>query len=112
VLCIRILAFVYGPPNHGIGSTSSKSAASDYQKLAEGLSRRRAVVDVFAVGAVDPDLEVFDCLSSTGNGSIMIYPDLENASLPQDLFVRVQRSQGFDCMLRLRTSRGFKVVGV
>lgn len=40
----------------------------------------------------------------------MIYPDLDNASLPQDLFARVQRDHGFDCMLRLRCSRGFKVI--
>jgi hypothetical protein len=64
---------------------------------------------VFAIGTADIDLEAFGSLSSTGNGSIMIYPDLDNASLPQDLFARVQRSHGFDCMLRLRCSRGFKV---
>lgn len=109
VLCVRILSFLYGPPNHGVGNSSLKSAASDYKKLAEGLFLRRAVVDVFAIGTADVALETFECLSSNGNGSIMIYPDVDNASLPQDLFARVQRSHGFDCMLRLRCSRGFKV---
>jgi hypothetical protein len=109
VLCIRVLSFLSGPPNHGVGNTSLQSAASHYEKIAQGLFTRRAVVDVFAIGTADIDLEVFERLSSTGNGSIMIYPDLDNASLPQDLFARVQRSHGFDCMLRLRCSRGFKV---
>jgi hypothetical protein len=81
----------------------------DYEKIAQGLFTRHAVVDVFAIGTADIDLEAFERLSSTGNGSIMIYPDLDNASLPQDLFARVQRSHGFNCMLRLRCSRGFKV---
>jgi hypothetical protein len=77
--------------------------------MAAGLAARRAVVDVFAVGTADINLEAFECLSATGNGSIMVYPDLDNASLPQDLFARVQRSHGYECMLRLRCSRGFKV---
>lgn len=109
VLCVRILTFLSGPPNHGVGNTSLKSSASEYEKIAEGLATRHAVVDVFAIGTAEIGLESFVCLSSIGNGSIMIYPDLENASLPQDLFARVQRNHGFDCMLRLRCSRGFKV---
>lgn len=64
------------------------------------------------MGTAEVDLEHFECLSSKGNGSIMIYPDLDNASLPQDLFARVQRNHGFDCMLRLRCSRGFKVIAL
>jgi hypothetical protein len=109
VLCVRILSFLSGPPNYGVRNTSLQSAASDYEKIAQGLFTRRAVVDVFAIGTANIDLEAFERLSSTGNGSIMIYPDLDNASLPQDLFARVQRSHGFDCMLRLSCSRGFKV---
>jgi hypothetical protein len=104
------LTFLTGPPNHGVGNTSLKSAASEYEKIAEGLATRHAVVDVYAVGTAEINLESFLSLSSTGNGSVMIYPDLDNASLPQDLFARVQRNHGFDCMLRLRCSRGFKVL--
>lgn len=66
-------------------------------------------MDIFAVTNEYTDLASLKFLSIESGGSLFLYPNTEDSTLPQDMYRMLSRPYAFNCVLRLRTSSEFKV---
>ncbi|XP_027105957.2 protein transport protein SEC23 D-like [Coffea arabica] len=124
----RIFAFLSGPPDFGAGELdtrrygeqyASKGEDADlallpeqtpfYKDLATVAVQAGVCVDIFAVTNEYTDLASLKFLSIESGGSLFLYTNTDNSTLPQDMYRMLSRPYAFNCVLRLRTSSEFKV---
>ncbi|MFQ6671235.1 hypothetical protein Gotur_035843, partial [Gossypium turneri] len=65
-------------------------------------------VDIFAVTNEYTDLASLKFLSIESGGSLFLYSNTDDSTLPQDMYRMLSRPYAFNCVLRLRTSTEFK----
>ncbi|KAI4368701.1 hypothetical protein MLD38_017228 [Melastoma candidum] len=123
----RVFAFLSGPPDYGAGQLdtrrygeqyASKGEDADrallpeqtpfYKELAAVAVQAGVCVDVFAVTNEYTDLASLKFLSIESGGSLLLYSNTDDSTLPQDLYRMLSRPHAFGCVLRLRTSSEFK----
>ncbi|KAL5213982.1 hypothetical protein ABZP36_003134 [Zizania latifolia] len=124
----RIFAFISGPPNYGAGQIearsegdhdASKMLESDhafvsehtnfYTNLAASAVQAGVCVDLFAITNEYTDLSSLKALSVESGGSLYMYSNTDESTLPQDIYKMLSRPYAFGCVLRLRTSSEFKI---
>ncbi|KAG4198353.1 hypothetical protein ERO13_A05G080300v2 [Gossypium hirsutum] len=118
----RVFAFLSGPPDYGPGQLdtrrygeqyASKGEDADcallpeqtpfYKDLAAVAVQAGVCVDIFAVTNEYTDLAYLKFLSIESDGSLFLYANTDDSTLPQDI-----RPYAFNCVLRLRKSTEFK----
>nr|KJB55613.1 hypothetical protein B456_009G085000 [Gossypium raimondii]KJB55614.1 hypothetical protein B456_009G085000 [Gossypium raimondii] len=118
----RVFACLSGPPDYGPGQLdtrrygeqyASKGEDADcallpeqtpfYKDLAAVAVQAGVCVDIFAVTNEYTDLASLKFLSIESGGSLFLYANTDDSTLPQDI-----RPYAFNCVLRLRTSTEFK----
>ncbi|XP_010931127.1 protein transport protein SEC23 D isoform X1 [Elaeis guineensis] len=123
----RVFAFLSGPPDYGAGQLdtrrygeqyASKGEDADlallpeqtpfYKDLAAVAVQAGVCVDIFAVTNEYTDLASLKFLSIESGGSLFLYANTDDSTLPQDMYRMLSRSFAFGCVLRLRTSSEFK----
>ncbi|KAJ6796483.1 protein transport protein SEC23 [Iris pallida] len=124
----RVFAFLSGPPDYGAGQLdtrrygeqyASKREDADkallpeqtpyYKDLAAVAVQAGVCVDMFAVTNEYTDLASLKFLSIESGGSLFLYANTDDSTLPQDMYRMLSRPYAFGCILRLRTSSEFKV---
>uniref|UniRef100_A0A7I4EH88 Sec23/sec24 transport family protein n=1 Tax=Physcomitrium patens TaxID=3218 RepID=A0A7I4EH88_PHYPA len=127
----RVFAFLSGPPDYGAGQLdtrrygeqySSKGEDADkallpaqtsyYKDLAAQAVLAGVCVDLFAVTNEYTDLASLKYLNIESGGGLLLYSSTEESTLPQDLYRMLSRPYAFGCILRVRTSTGFKAATV
>eukprot|EP00002_Diphylleia_rotans_P012002 TRINITY_DN2355_c0_g2_i3.p1 TRINITY_DN2355_c0_g2~~TRINITY_DN2355_c0_g2_i3.p1 ORF type:complete len:495 (-),score=99.48 TRINITY_DN2355_c0_g2_i3:52-1536(-) len=118
---VRLLTFIGGQPNYGIGScdTSATSVSklreavskltSFYQNMGQRAARAAVCIDMFVISSNYTKLSALQYLSSYTGGIIMLCQSLEDASLPQDLYRHYCDTLGWRGLLRLRTSQDIQL---
>ncbi|XP_048233875.1 protein transport protein Sec24A isoform X2 [Ricinus communis] len=123
----RVFAFISGPPDYGAGQLdtrrygeqyASKGEDADrallpeqtpfYKDLASVAVQAGVCVDIFAVTNEYTDLASLKFLSIESGGSLFLYSNTDDSTLPQDIYRMLSRPYAFGCILRLRTSSEFK----
>ncbi|KAJ6671769.1 SEC24-RELATED PROTEIN [Salix viminalis] len=123
----RVFAFLSGPPDYGAGQLdtrrygeqyASKGEDADkallpeqtpfYKDLAAVAVQAGVCVDIFAVTNEYTDLASLKFLSIESGGSLFLYSNTDDSTLPQDMYRMLSRPYAFGCILRLRTSSEFK----
>ncbi|KAJ6386333.1 hypothetical protein OIU77_029328 [Salix suchowensis] len=123
----RVFAFLSGPPDYGAGQLdtrrygeqyASKGEDADkallpeqtpfYKDLAAVAVQAGVCVDIFAVTNEYTDLASLKFLSIESGGSLFLYSNTDDSTLPQDMYRMLSRLYAFGCILRLRTSSEFK----
>uniref|UniRef100_A0ACD5UB86 Uncharacterized protein n=1 Tax=Avena sativa TaxID=4498 RepID=A0ACD5UB86_AVESA len=66
-------------------------------------------VDLFAITNEYTDLTSLKVLSVESGGSLFLYSNPDESTLPQDIYKMLSRPYAFGCVLRLRTSSEFKI---
>ncbi|GMH12173.1 hypothetical protein Nepgr_014014 [Nepenthes gracilis] len=124
----RVFAFLSGAPDYGAGQLdtrrygeqyASKGEDADrsllpeqtpfYKELAAVAVQAGVCVDIFAVTNEYTDLASLKFLSIESGGSLFLYPNTDDSTLPQDMYRMLSRPYAFNCILRLRTSTEFKL---
>ncbi|KAF7009111.1 hypothetical protein CFC21_023710 [Triticum aestivum] len=124
----RIFAFLSGPPNYGAGQLDARSngdhntgkvvdsnntllpeETSFYKNLAASAVQAGACVDLFAITNEYTDLTSLKVLSVESGGSLFLYSNTDESTLPQDIYKMLKRPYAFGCVLRLRTSPEIKI---
>ncbi|KAF0888498.1 hypothetical protein E2562_014730 [Oryza meyeriana var. granulata] len=124
----RIFTFLSGPPNYGPGKIETRSdgehnaakmPGSDhtfisvqtnfYTNLAASAVQAGVCVDLFAITNEYTDLSSLKVLSVESGGSLYMYSNTDESTLPQDIYKMLSRPYAFGCVLRLRTSTEFKI---
>ncbi|XP_057534078.1 protein transport protein SEC23 D [Amaranthus tricolor] len=124
----RIFAFLSGAPDYGAGTLdtrrygeqyASKGEDADrallpeqtsfYKELAAVAVQAGVCVDIFAVTNEYTDLASLKFLSIESGGSLFLYPNTDDSTLPQDMYRMLSRPYAFNCVLRLRTSSEYKI---
>lgn len=122
----RVFAFLSGPPDYGAGQLdtrrygeqyASKGEDADcallpeqtsfYKDLANVAVQAGVCVDIFAVTNEYTDLASLKFLSIESGGSLFLYSNTDDSTLPQDMYRMLSRPYAFNCILRLRTSSEF-----
>ncbi|TYH69994.1 hypothetical protein ES332_D05G089100v1 [Gossypium tomentosum] len=123
----RVFACLSGPPDYGPGQLdtrrygeqyASKGEDADcallpeqtpfYKDLAAVAVQAGVCVDIFAVTNEYTDLASLKFLSIESGGSLFLYANTDDSTLPQDMYRMLSRLYAFNCVLRLRTSTEFK----
>ncbi|KAG9149093.1 hypothetical protein Leryth_010689 [Lithospermum erythrorhizon] len=123
----RIFAFLSGAPDYGAGQLdtqrygeqyASKREDADrallpeqtpfYKDLATVAVQAGVCVDIFAVTNEYTDLASLKFLSIESGGSLFLYSNTDDSTLPQDMYRMLSRPYVFNCVLRVRTSSEFK----
>ncbi|XXG62785.1 hypothetical protein AAC387_Pa05g1092 [Persea americana] len=123
----RIFAFLSGPPDYGAGQLdtrrygeqyASKGEDADrallpeqtpfYKQLAAVAVQAGVCVDIFAITNEYTDLASLKFLSIESGGSLFLYSNTDDSTLPQDMYRMLSRPYAFGCLLRLRTSTEFE----
>nr|XP_043613329.1 protein transport protein SEC23 [Erigeron canadensis] len=123
----RIFAFLSGPPDFGPGQLDTQrygeqyaSKGEDaelallpeqtpfYKDLAAVAVQAGVCIDIFAVTNEYTDLASLKFLSIDSGGSLFLYPNTDDSTLPQDMYRILSRPYAFNCVMRLRTSSEFK----
>ncbi|GFZ17772.1 sec23/sec24 transport family protein [Actinidia rufa] len=123
----RIFAFLSGPPDYGAGQLDTRRYGEQYASKGEDADRALlpeqtpfykdlaavavqagVCVDVFAVTNEYTDLASLKFLSIESGGSLFLYSNTDDSTLPQDMYRMLSRPYAFNCILRLRTSSEFK----
>ncbi|KAG4145196.1 hypothetical protein ERO13_D05G083300v2 [Gossypium hirsutum] len=123
----RVFACLSGPPDYGPGQLdtrrygeqyASKGEDADcallpeqtpfYKDLAAVAVQAGVCVDIFAVTNEYTDLASLKFLSIESGGSLFLYANTDDSTLPQDMYQMLSRLYAFNCVLRLRTSTEFK----
>ncbi|KAG6549307.1 hypothetical protein Mapa_009293 [Marchantia paleacea] len=126
-----VFAFLSGPPDHGAGQLdtqrygeqyASKGEDADkallpeqtpfYKDLAALAVAAGVCVDLFAITNEYTDLASLKFLSIESGGTLFLYSNTDEATLPQDLYRMLNRPYAFQCALRVRTSTEFKAARV
>eukprot|EP00898_Chlorokybus_atmophyticus_P008263 jgi/Chlat1/8438/Chrsp80S07919 len=118
----RLLTFLSGPPNHGVGSLHrhrDEDAVAYARRLAkqaafyEGAAARAVVagmcVDLFAISPESIHLSCLQSLAASSGGSMLYALSVEDSTLPQDVYRLLSRPRALGGLLRLRTSGEFRV---
>ncbi|EMS61482.1 Protein transport protein Sec24C [Triticum urartu] len=123
----RVFAFLSGAPDYGDGQLdtrrygeqyASKGEDADlallpeqipfYRDLAAVAVQAGVCVDIFAVTDEYTDLASLKFLSIESGGSLFLYANADDSTLPQDIYRLLSRPYAFGCVLRLRTSPDFE----
>ncbi|XP_071697944.1 protein transport protein SEC23 D-like isoform X2 [Rutidosis leptorrhynchoides] len=123
----RIFAFLSGPPDYGPGQLDTRrygeqyaSRGEDaelallpeqtpfYKDLAAVAVQAGVCIDILAVTNEYTDLASLKFLSIDSGGSLFLYPNTDDSTLPQDMYRMLSRPYAFNCVMRLRTSSEFK----
>ncbi|KAI3688103.1 hypothetical protein L1987_81811 [Smallanthus sonchifolius] len=123
----RIFAFLSGPPDYGPGQLDTRrygeqyaSRGEDaelallpeqtpfYKDLAAVAVQAGVCIDILAVTNEYTDLASLKFLSIDSGGSLFLYPNTDDSTLPQDMYRMLSRPYAFNCVMRLRTSTDFK----
>ncbi|XP_058088597.1 protein transport protein SEC23 D [Magnolia sinica] len=123
----RVFAFLSGPPDYGAGQLDSRRYGEQYASKGEDADRALlpeqtpfykqlaavavqagVCVDIFAVTNEYTDLASLKFLSIESGGSLFLYSNTDDSTLPQDMYRMLSRPYAFGCILRLRTSTEFK----
>ncbi|KAG2674414.1 hypothetical protein I3843_13G118700 [Carya illinoinensis] len=123
----RIFAFLSGPPDYGAGQLDTRRYGEQYASKGEDADRALlpeqtpfykdlaavavqagVCVDIFAVTNEYTDLASLKFLSIESGGSLFLYSNSDDSTLPQDMYRMLSRPYAFGCILRLRTSSEFK----
>eukprot|EP00249_Psilotum_nudum_P022659 c28602_g1_i1 orf=222-2453(+) len=123
----RVFAFLSGPPDYGAGQLDTRrygeqyafkgedadkallpEQTSFYKDLAAMAVQAGVCVDIFAISNEYTDLASLKFLCIESGGSLFLYSNMDDATLPQDLYRMLSRPYAFGCVLRLRTSSQFK----
>ncbi|GKB53739.1 transport protein Sec24-like protein [Tanacetum coccineum] len=123
----RIFAFLSGPPDYGPGQLDTRrygdqyaSRGEDaelallpeqtpfYRDLAAVAVQAGVCIDILAVTNEYTDLASLKFLSIDSGGSLFLYPNTDDSTLPQDMYRMLSRPYAFNCIMRLRTSTEFK----
>ncbi|XP_075521989.1 protein transport protein SEC23 D [Primulina tabacum] len=124
----RVFAFLSGPPDFGLGQLDTRRYGEQYASKGEDADRAllpeqtpfykdlAAVavqagicVDLFAVTNEYTDLASLKFLSIDSGGSLFLYSNTDDSTLPQDMYRMLSRPYAFNCVMRLRTSSEFKL---
>ncbi|EFJ23029.1 hypothetical protein SELMODRAFT_104389 [Selaginella moellendorffii] len=125
----RIFSFISGAPDYGAGQLDTKrygeqyaSKGEDadkillaeqtpfYRELAATAVQVGICVDIFAITNEYTDLASLKFLSVESGGSLFLYSNTEESTLPQDLYRMLSRPCAYSGVLRIRTSPEFKTV--
>ncbi|BAS94260.1 protein transport protein SEC23 D [Oryza sativa Japonica Group] len=123
----RVFAFLSGAPDYGDGQLdtrrygeqyASKGEDPDlallpeqipfYKDLAAVAVQAGVCVDIFAITDEYTDLASLKFLSIESGGSLFLYTNTDDSTLPQDIYRLLSRPYAFGCVLRLRTSSDFE----
>lgn len=123
----RVFAFLSGPPDYGAGQLDTRRYGEQYASKGEDADRALlpeqtpfyrdlaavavqagVCVDIFAVTNEYTDLASLKFLSVDSGGSLYLYSNTDDSTLPQDMYRMLSRPYAFGCVLRLRTSSEFK----
>ncbi|CAL9000050.1 unnamed protein product [Prunus brigantina] len=123
----RVFAFLSGPPDYGAGQLDTRRYGEQYASKREDADRALlpeqtpfyrdlaavavqagVCVDIFAVTNEYTDLASLKFLSVESGGSLYLYSNADDSTLPQDMYRMLSRPYAFGCVLRLRTSSEFK----
>ncbi|KAM7272639.1 hypothetical protein ACFE04_027302 [Oxalis oulophora] len=123
----RVFAFLSGPPDYGSGQLDTRRYGEQYASKGEDADRALlpeqtpfykdlaavavqsgVCVDIFAVTNEYTDLASLKFLSIESGGSLFLYTNTDDSTLPQDMYRMLSRPYAFNCVLRLRTSTEFK----
>ena len=120
----RLLTFLHGIPNHGVGSLDSsriKTLAGDensaellapsshyYRALAGRAAEIGLCIDMYIISNMYCDLASIKFLTTRTGGKMRLYEAAVNATLPQDLFRQLTKPQAAQAVLRVRTSAEFQ----
>ncbi|KAK6272312.1 hypothetical protein POUND7_009395 [Theobroma cacao] len=123
----RVFAFLSGPPDYGPGQLDTRRYGEQYASKGEDADRALlpeqtpfykdlaavavqagVCVDIFAVTNEYTDLASLKFLSIESGGSLFLYTNADDSTLPQDMYRMLSRPYAFNCVLRLRTSTEFK----
>ncbi|KAB1223128.1 Protein transport protein SEC24-1 [Morella rubra] len=123
----RIFGFLSGPPDYGAGQLDTRRYGEQYASKGEDADRALlpeqtpfykdlaavavqagVCVDIFAVTNEYTDLASLKFLSIDSGGSLFLYSNTDDSTLPQDMYRMLSRPYAFGCILRLRTSSEFK----
>ncbi|XP_039004723.1 protein transport protein SEC24-like [Hibiscus syriacus] len=123
----RVFAFLSGPPDYGPGQLDTRRYGEQYASKGEDADRALlpeqtpfykdlaavavqagVCVDIFAVTNEYTDLASLKFLSIESGGSLFLYSNTDDSTLPQDMYRMLSRPYAFNCVLRLRTSTEFK----
>ncbi|KAI5064713.1 hypothetical protein GOP47_0019408 [Adiantum capillus-veneris] len=124
----RVFAFLSGPPDYGAGQLDTRRYGEQYASKGEdadkallpeqtpfykdlaGVAVQAGVcVDIFAVTDEYTDLASLKFLSIDSGGSLFLYANTDDATLPQDLYRMLSRPYAFGCIYKLRTSPELKI---
>ncbi|KAG6778194.1 hypothetical protein POTOM_018047 [Populus tomentosa] len=123
----RVFAFISGPPDYGAGQLDTRRYGEQYASKGEDADRALlpeqtpfykdlaavavqagVCVDIFAVTNEYTDLASLKFLSIESGGTLFLYSNTDDSTLPQDMYRMLSRPYAFGCILRLRTSSEFK----
>lgn len=123
----RVFAFLSGPPDFGAGQLDTRRYGEQYASKGEDADRALlpeqtpfykdlaavavqsgVCVDLFAITNEYTDLASLKFLSIESGGSLFLYSNTDDSTLPQDMYRMLSRPYAFNCVLRLRTSSEFK----
>ncbi|KAL6051129.1 Protein transport protein Sec24B [Balamuthia mandrillaris] len=113
---VRLLTFLCGWPNYGIGALDDDNESVDslkpqhrfYLEQAERAAEAGTCIDLFVVTSKYVGLASLKDLTVLTGGNLMVYDTVESATLPQDIYRQFSRPQASHAMLRLRTSEEFR----
>ncbi|KAG8371163.1 hypothetical protein BUALT_Bualt13G0058100 [Buddleja alternifolia] len=124
----RVFAFLSGPPDYGLGQLDTRRYGEQYASKGEDADRALlpeqtpfykdlaavavqagVCVDIFAVTNEYTDLASLKFLSIESGGSLFLYSNTDDSTLPQDMYRMLSRPYAFNCVLRLRASSEFKL---
>ncbi|PKU60093.1 protein transport protein SEC23 [Dendrobium catenatum] len=124
----RVFAFLSGPPDYGAGQLDTRRYGEQYasrkedadmallpeqtpfyKDLASIAVQAGVCVDLFAITNEYTDLASLKFLSIESGGSLFLYSNTDDSTLPQDMYRMLSRPYAFGCVLRLRTSSEFKL---
>ncbi|KAK6144200.1 hypothetical protein DH2020_021020 [Rehmannia glutinosa] len=124
----RVFAFLSGPPDYGLGQLDTRRYGEQYASKGEDADRALlpeqtpfykdlaavavqagVCVDIFAVTNEYTDLASLKFLSIESGGSLFLYSNTDDSTLPQDMYRMLSRPYAFNCVLRVRTSTEFKL---
>ncbi|KAI3461288.1 hypothetical protein Pfo_017951 [Paulownia fortunei] len=124
----RVFAFLSGPPDYGLGQLDTRRYGEQYASKGEDADRALlpeqtpfykdlaavavqagVCVDIFAVTNEYTDLASLKFLSIESGGSLFLYSNTDDSTLPQDMYRMLSRPYAFNCVLRVRTSSEFKL---
>lgn len=124
----RVFAFLSGPPDYGLGQLDTRRYGEQYASKGEDADRALlpeqtpfykdlaavavqagVCVDIFAVTNEYTDLASLKFLSIDSGGSLFLYSNTDDSTLPQDMYRMLSRPYAFNCVLRVRASSEFKI---